>query len=49
MDYAILSDLSGDTENQLAALKCCELANTIYQVKDGHLESSKVTPQLLGV
>ena len=35
------------TENQLAVLKFFELMDTIYQVKNGHVESLKVTPNLL--
>ena len=47
LNYTLLRDLDGDTENQLAVLKFFELMDTIYQVKNGHVESLKVTPNLL--
>ena len=41
MNYAILRELNGDTENQLGVLKFFELATTIYQVKEGQLDPSR--------
>ena len=47
MNYTLLRDLAGDTENQLAVLKYFELCDTLYQVKEGNVESIKVTPYVL--